>query len=88
MNLSPALQRAIAQIAKSRGISPEEFIVQTLAEKVSSLQMPEAATDTLPTGLKEKDGILVFETDSLNEIDFNALIAQSRNESTWEETKL
>jgi len=88
MNLSPALQRAIAQIAKSRGISPEEFIVQTLAEKVGSLEIPGSTADSLPTGLKEKDGILVFETDSLNEIDFNALIAQSRNESTWEETKL
>ncbi|HIK14856.1 MAG TPA: hypothetical protein IGS53_06120 [Leptolyngbyaceae cyanobacterium M33_DOE_097] len=88
MNLSPALQRAIAQIAKSRGISPEEFIVQTLAEKVGSLEMPEAAAESFPTGLKEKDGILVFETDSLNDIDFNALIAQSRNEISWEETRL
>jgi predicted HicB family RNase H-like nuclease len=38
MNLSPELQEAIAQIASNQSISPEEFIVQTLIEKIRSFQ--------------------------------------------------
>jgi hypothetical protein len=44
MNLSPDLQEAIAQIGSRQGISPEEFIVQTLAEKIKSLQLPVSNT--------------------------------------------
>jgi hypothetical protein len=77
MNLSPELQAAIAEIANSQGISPEEFIVQTLTEKIGSLQ-PVVISPTSQTGIREKEGILVFETESLDQIDFNALIAQSR----------
>lgn len=80
MNLSPALQRAIEQIASSEGISPEQFIIRTLIEKISSLQKSESTVSTSQTGLIEQDGILVFNTESLDGIDFNALIAQSREE--------
>jgi len=63
---------------KRQGISPEEFIVQTLTEKIRSLQ----------TGLRQKEGVLVFETESLDHIDFNALIAQIREERDWEQMGL
>lgn len=78
MNLSPALQQAIEQIAAKQGISPDEFIVQTLMEKLTSLQLPVPADLSSSLGLSEKEGILVFETESLAHIDFNALIAHSR----------
>jgi hypothetical protein len=79
MNLSSDLQKAIAQIAIKQGISPEEFIVQTLTEKIKSLS-PVSTPSTAQAGLRDKEGILVFETESLDHIDFNALIAQSREE--------
>jgi hypothetical protein len=79
MNLSPDLEEAIAQIATRQGISPNEFIVQTLTEKIRSLQLL-STPSTSQTGLREKEGVLVFETESLDHIDFNALIAQSREE--------
>jgi hypothetical protein len=88
MNLSPDLQEAIAQIVTKQGISPEEFIVQTLTEKIGSLQSPVSIPSTSQTGLKDKEGILVFETESLDAIDFNALIAQSREERAWEQMGL
>lgn len=80
MNLSPALQQAIEQIAARQGISPDEFIVQALVEKVSSLQQEFRGSSTFQSGLREKEGILVFEIASLDHIDFNSLIAQSREE--------
>jgi hypothetical protein len=85
MNLSPDLQEAIAQIATQQGISPEEFIVQTLTEKIRILQSSVSTPSTSQTGLKDKEGVLVFETESLDHIDFNALIAQSREERVWEQ---
>lgn len=87
MNLSPALQKAIEQIAASQGISPDEFIVQTLTEKVSRFPQP-MPSSTSHTGLRDENGILVFDTSSLDHIDFNALIAQSREECDWEQTGL
>jgi len=80
MNLSPDLQEAIAQIAIEQGISPEEFIIQTLTEKIRSLQSPASNPSVPQVGLREKEGVLVFETESLDHIDFNTLIAQSREE--------
>lgn len=80
MNLSSDLQDAIVQIAIEQGISPEEFVVQTLTEKIRSLQPPVSIPSTSQTGLRDQEGVLVFETESLDHIDFNALIAQSREE--------
>jgi hypothetical protein len=70
----------INQASSSQSISSEEFIIQALTEKVNSLQHLAPASSTLQTGLREKDGILVFDTDPLDHVDFNALIAQSREE--------
>lgn len=80
MNLSPTLAQAIATIAASQGISPEEFIIQTLTEKIQSLQ----SVRSKQLGLTEKSGILVFETESLDHVDFDALIAQGREDDGWE----
>jgi hypothetical protein len=88
MNLSPDLQEAIAQIASRQGISPEEFIVQTLAEKIKSLQLPVSNLSTSQTGLRKKEGVLVFDTESLDHIDFNSLISQSREDGNWEQMGL
>jgi hypothetical protein len=88
MNLSPALQQAIDQIASSQGISAEQFIVQTLVEKISSLKQPNLTVSTSQTGLKEQDGILVFDTEPLDHIDFNALISQSREDRALEQSEV
>jgi hypothetical protein len=85
MHLSPKLQHAIEQIAASQGISPEQFIIQTLTEKTNRLQ---PSPSTSQTGLREKEGILVFDTAPLDHIDFNALIAQSREETDSEQANL
>jgi hypothetical protein len=86
MNLSPVLQQAIEQIASSQGISPEQFIIQTLIEKINDLKHYDLTVTASPTGLREQDGILVFDTEALDHIDFNALIAQSREERTLEQS--
>ncbi|GAP95473.1 hypothetical protein [Leptolyngbya sp. NIES-2104] len=85
MNLSPALEREIREIASLQGISPEDFISQTLLEKISSLKQQAQKPSELPSShLREKDGILVFDTDSLEHIDFNLLIQQSREDCDQE----
>jgi hypothetical protein len=38
MTISPALQKEIEQVAAAQGISAEEFILQTLTEKINTLQ--------------------------------------------------
>ncbi|MBW4583003.1 MAG: hypothetical protein KME42_25835 [Tildeniella nuda ZEHNDER 1965/U140] len=88
MHLSPALQQAIEQIAASQGISPEQFIIQTLTEKIDRLKQPVSTPSTSHTGLRQKDGLLVFDTESLDHIDFDALITQSREECDWEQVGL
>ena len=89
MNLSPALQQEIEQIAALQGISPEQFILQTLMEKINALkqQTPnslgtKSLSSSAKSHLREQDGILVFDTQSLERIDFNQLIEQSR-ERDW-----
>ena len=91
MNFSPALQKAIEEIAAYQGISPEQFIVQTLTEKILDFRnLSSDSTNELSIlsqqvhQLHEKDGILVLETMSLNHIDFNGLIRQLRTERDQE----
>jgi len=84
MDLSPTLQQAIEQIAASQGLSSEQFIIQTLTEKINSFKQPTQASLTSPTGLRQKEGLWVFDTESLDHVDFNALITQSREECDWE----
>jgi hypothetical protein len=88
MNLSPALQKAIEEVALSQGISTEQFIVQTLTEKISSIQQPALMDTKSQTGIVEKDGILVFNTEAIDGVDFNMLIAQSRDDRDLEQMGL
>ncbi len=94
MNLSPALQQEIEQIAMLQGISPEQFILQTLMEKINALkqQTPNQSSTKLfsnsaESHLRDQDGLLVFDTESLDRVDFNQLIEQSR-ERDWEQLGL
>ena len=89
MNLSPALQQAIEVAAALQGISAEQFIIQTLIEKIDTLQQQAVdSTQILPgqhPQLQDQNGILVIETGSLSHIDFNELIAQLRAERDQEQ---
>ncbi|AOX01495.1 hypothetical protein BJP34_20425 [Moorena producens PAL-8-15-08-1] len=92
MNLSPELQREIEQISISQGISPEQFILETLIEKISSLKQQSVSSITISTEytqqnphLQNKDGILVIETATLDQINFNDLIDQLRAERDQEQ---
>ena len=93
MNLSPALQQEIEEIAALQGISSEQFILQTLTEKINALkqQVLSRSDNTLHSSsaehIRDQDGILVFDTESLDHIDFNLLIEQSR-ERSWEQLGL
>ena len=94
MNLSPALKQEIEQIAALQGISPEQFILQTLMEKINAFkqQTPnpsstESLSNSPESHLREQKGILVFDTQSLDHIDFNQLIEQSR-ERDWKQLGL
>ncbi len=94
MNFSPALQREIELLATLQGISPEQFIHQALMEKINALkqQLPnlsstELLSSSAESHLREQEGILVFDTQSLERIDFNQLIEQSR-EREWEQLGL
>ena len=85
MNLSPALQQEIEQISALQGISPEQFILQALMEKINALkqQLPhplnaQSLSSSPDSHLREQDGILVFDTQSLERVDFNQLIEHSR----------
>ena len=77
MNLSSLLQQDIEQIATLQGISPDQFILQTLTEKISILKQQIANRSNITTSdrteshLREQDGFLVFDTESLDHIDFN-----------------
>ena len=94
MNLSPALQQEIEQIAALQGVSPEQFILQTLKEKINALKQQlsnssnaKSFSSSPDSPLREQEGILVFDTQSLERIDFNQLIEQSR-ERDWEQLGL
>jgi hypothetical protein len=80
MNLTPTLQQEIDQLAQSQGISSEQFILQAIAEKITVLKQPASVAEA---SLKEKDGLLVFDTEPLDHIDFNTLIDQNRDRS-WD----
>lgn len=52
--------------------------MQTLLEKVNRLERSALTSAPDKTGLREKEGILIFETEALDPVDFDALIAESR----------
>jgi len=91
MDLSFALQQEVEQAAKGQGISPEQFILQAVTEKIDALkaQVDSRAENRAPgqvigaSHLREQDGMLVFDTESLDQIDFDLLLEQGR-ERSWE----
>jgi hypothetical protein len=77
--MTPQLEAAIATIQM---LSPSERheLLQILVQSDSPLEPVH--------GLREKAGILVYDTESLDRIDFNELIAQSREERDLEQIGL
>ncbi|WP_121969724.1 hypothetical protein [Leptolyngbya sp. BC1307] len=98
MDLSSALQQEVEQIARRQGLSPEQFILQAVTEKINALKAQVSLSvtlsadtamrvDSVESRLRDQDGILVFDTESLEQVDFDALLEQSRGRS-WEELGL
>ena len=52
-----------------------------LTEKISSLRQSSLTVSMSQTVMGVQDGILVFDTEPLDHIDFSALITQSREEA-------
>jgi hypothetical protein len=77
--MTPQLEAAIAAV-RSLSSSERHQLLQILVQSESSLESQQ--------GLREKDGVLVYDTESLDHIDFNALIAQSREERDLEQVGL
>jgi hypothetical protein len=77
--MTPQLEAAIAAI---QTLSPPE------RKQLLQILVQSDITSESQYGLREKDGILVFETESLDCIDFNVLIAQSREEQDFEQVGL
>jgi hypothetical protein len=76
--MTPQLEAAIAAV-RSLSSSEHQQLLQILVQSESSLESQHE--------LREKDGVLVYETESLDHIDFNALIAQSREERDVEQVR-
>lgn len=98
MDLSSALQQEVEQIARRQGLSPEQFILQAVREKINALKMQvglsvtlsadaSLSVDAVESRLRDQDGILVFDTESLEQVDFDLLLEQGRDRS-WEELGL
>lgn len=76
MNLPPQLQKEIEKWATLQGIDPEQFVLQTIAEKISNLREQQQATTTLEHKLYRKDGVLVVDVAWDETVDVNQLIDQ------------
>lgn len=98
MDLSSALQQEVEQIARRQGLSPEQFILQSVTEKINALKTQVSLSvtlsadtamrvDSVESRLRDQDGILVFDTEPLEQVDFDWLLEQSRGRS-WEELGL
>ncbi|MBD2597681.1 hypothetical protein H6G74_25645 [Nostoc spongiaeforme FACHB-130] len=84
MNLPPQLQEKIEKWASSQGISTEQFILQAITEKITTLSQQELAEDTQlnpnQANLYRKDGILVVDAELPTNFDINTLIYELREE--------
>lgn len=85
MSLPPQLQQEVEKWALSQGISSEQFILQAVAEKVSSLnwQLAEESTPEQPRVYYEGN-VLVVDTQPMKDFDLNAFIDQLREERIQE----
>ncbi|MBE9063786.1 hypothetical protein [cf. Phormidesmis sp. LEGE 11477] len=94
MNLSPELQQEVEQMASRQGLSLEQFVLQAVIEKINALKAQVTSSADIAmngslTGsqLREQDGILVFDTESLDGVDFDLLLEEGRGRS-WKELGL
>ena len=94
MNLSPELQEEAERLASQQGLSLEQFVLQAVREKINAIKAQvDLLIDTPIDGgvagsrLGEQDGILVFDTESLDGVDFDLLLEEGRGRS-WEELGL
>ncbi|MBD1809474.1 hypothetical protein H6F98_29055 [Microcoleus sp. FACHB-SPT15] len=95
MNLPPQLQQEAEEWASRQGLSFEQFILQAVTEKVTALnqqnteatiQVPEVHSSTpQQPRVYRKDGILVIETEPINNLDLNAFIDELREERIREQ---
>ena len=90
MNLSPEMQQEVEQIARRQGLSLEQFILQAVIEKIHSVKSQvDVSMDTAAEAgearsrLREQDGLLVFDTEPLEQVDFDLLLEEGRGRS-WE----
>lgn len=68
----------------------EQFVLQAVVEKINALtaqvaSSADTATNSRSTGshLREQDGILVFDTESLDQVDFELLLEEGRGRSCF-----
>ena len=96
MNLPSQLQQEVEKWASHQGISWEQFILQAVVEKVTALnqqntqatpqisQTVQSSTSQQPK-IYRKEGILVVETEPINNLDINAFINELREERIQEQ---
>jgi uncharacterized protein YllA (UPF0747 family) len=96
VNLPSQLQQEVEKWASRQGISLEQFILQAVTEKVTALnqqntqattqisQSVESSTSQQPK-IYRKEGILVVETEPLNNLDINAFMDELREERIQEQ---
>jgi len=96
VNLPSQLQQEVEKWASRQGISLEQFILQAVVEKVTALnQQNTQATTQISQAVQSstsqqskiyrKEGILVVETEPINNIDINAFIDELREERIQEQ---
>jgi hypothetical protein len=81
--ISTLPNEALAELANFLDYLRYKSLQSTVSASNGSPEIDRA--DQSQIGLWEKAGILVFETKSLENIDFNLLIEQSRNDRAWEQ---
>ena len=85
MSLPPQLQQEVEKWALSQGISSEQFILQAVAEKVSSLNRQQADKSIpQPPRVYYEGNVLVVDTQPISDFDFNAFIDELREERIQE----
>ncbi|MGB3614611.1 MAG: hypothetical protein WBA10_12530 [Elainellaceae cyanobacterium] len=94
MDLSPELQEEAEKLARRQGLSLEQFVLQAVIDKINSIKAQvDLLMDTAIDGgaaesrLREQDGVLVFDTEPLDRVDFDALLEEGRGRS-WDELGL
>lgn len=96
MNLTTQLHQEIEKWANHQGISFEEFILRAVAEKITTLNQQNtevnsqisltAHSSIFPESkIYRKEGILVIETEPINNLDFNTFIVELREERIQEQ---